>query len=880
MPSPKSLQRLCRQTLPLMLQQANGQQIMAAVRDVVQTDRWNSFDRFGETTATLTDRYEAAGARVEVESIQTGGRLGSGRWIIREAADVAGATVDVVHPLAERVLDWQENPWHVIQWSAATPARGLRLRLVILDQVEDIQRQPTDGLTGAIALTKLDPRAHLGLLAAKGAAAVITDRPVPNLPSAVAWTKFGWGAIPLEQAAARLVGFAISEQQGERLRRLAQQHGPLTLHVRADIRKYVGSHDVVCGVIEGAADPQDEVWAIAHSAEPGAIDNASGVAVTLEIARVIQGLIKAGKLAPPKRTIRLLNAYECYGFFAYLERVRRLQTPLAGACIDTVGSQPAVCGGRLEWHATIPMSAGFVDRVGAAILRAGVRQHEPGYRVHLARFMSTADTLIGDPQYGFPCPWITTHHRQSGRGFDAYHSSADVEALLSPRGLETCAASMAAYLYYLADLGSREVGELIRTETQHFLSVLQKKKRPRAEAEYVREAHSRSVRRLTRWLWGGHRRAILEAMDASERQVSAAAAENALPSQRARRPAQARLVPRRTAVLSPTAENAPAAINARIAATQLAPWALFWADGQRNVGEIAECIAREEADYRAGPRTDGPVAVDRVHEYFAAHADLGYVELMDPAQMIGRQELVRDLRRLGVAPGMDLMVHSSLAAIGLVEGGAETVVDALLQAVGKRGTLLVPSFNHRAATVFNRLTTPTTNGAIPDALWRRPQAERSMHPTHAVAAIGPRASDYCHRHLEAGIWAPESPIGKLVHGRGYILTLGTTHDTSTAYHVAELSVPCGCIESFALKDRIVREDGTVDEVLGLAFRDGPCPVPTHKLDSTLDRRKLQRRGKVGQADCELVKASDLWQVRREHLRRVCPTCTVKPQTAR
>ena len=248
--------------------------------------------------------------------------------------------------------------------------------------------------------------------------------------------------------------------------------------------------------------------------------------------------------------------------------------------------------------------------------------------------------------------------------------------------------------------------------------------------------------------------------------------------------------------------------------------------------------------------------------------------------MIGRKELVRDLRRLGVTLGMDLMVHSSLSAIGFVEGGAETVVDALLQAVGKRGTLLAPSFNHRAAKVFNRLTTPTTNGTIPDALWRRTEAERSMHPTHAVAAIGPRASDYCHGHLEAGIWAPDSPIGKLVHSGGYILALGTTHDTSTAYHVAEMSVPCGCIESFAIPDRIVREDGTVEEVLGLAFRNGPCPVPTHKLDSTLDRRKLQRRGKVGQAECELVRAFDLWQVRREHLRRVCPTCTVKPQTAR
>ncbi|MBT6621164.1 MAG: AAC(3) family N-acetyltransferase, partial [Gemmatimonadetes bacterium] len=225
----------------------------------------------------------------------------------------------------------------------------------------------------------------------------------------------------------------------------------------------------------------------------------------------------------------------------------------------------------------------------------------------------------------------------------------------------------------------------------------------------------------------------------------------------------------------------------------------------------------------------------------------------------------------------DLMVHSSLSAIGKVAGGAETVIDALLQAVGRRGTLLLPSFNHRAANVYNPLTTPTTNGAIPDALWRRAEAVRSMHPTHAVAAIGPRAEDYCSEHLEAGIWAEDSPIGKLVHGGGYILALGTTHDTSTAYHVAEMSVPCRCIASFANKDRIVREDGSVEEVLGLAFRDGPCPVPTDRIDTTLDRRKLQRRGKVGEAECELVLAKDLWKVRREHVRRICPSCSVKPR---
>lgn len=878
----RSLQRLCRETLPLMLQESKGREILAAVEEVVETDRWNSFDRFHETSTTLVRRYEEAGAGVEVEAIQTGGRIGSGRWIIQEAADVRGASVDVVHPVRERVLDYKENPWHVIQWSAATPRGGLRLRLLILDEVEEIKRQPADGLAGTIVLTKLGPRVNLKLLADKGAAGVIFDKQVSTLPDALAWTKFGWGAIPLERSSVRLVGFVLSERQGEKLRRLARRHGGLTLRVKADIRKYVGSHDVVSGLIRGGDDPQDEVWAIAHSAEPGAVDNASGVALTLEIARIIEGLIKAGQIRRPRRTIRLINAYECYGFFAYLERVRRLQTPLAGVCIDTIGSKPEVCDGRLEWHATIPMSAGFVDRVGEAILRSAVRRHRPGYRVCPARFMSTSDTLIGDPQYGFPCPWITTHHRASGRAFDAYHSSADTIKLLSPKGLETSAASMAAYLYYLADMGSGEVGELTRSETAYFLGTLGSRKRPRVEAEYIREAHSRSVRRLERWLWGGSRREILGAMAEGERQIQAAAAKVARAAKRKRLSSEARLVPRRTACLSPTPENAPGAINLRIGAARLSSWALFWADGRRNLNEIAERIACEEVDSPLGPRNKAGATVDveRVHAYFAAHAELGYAELVDPAQMVTRKQLVADLRALGVEPGMDLMVHSSLSAIGQVEGGAETVVDALLQAVGKRGTLLAPSFNHRGAEVYNPLTTPTTNGAIPDALWRRASAERSMQPTHAVAAIGRRAADYCRGHLEAGIWAQDSPIGKLVHGGGYILALGTTHYTSTAYHVAEMSVPCGCLEPFANPNSIVRDDGKVEEVLGLAWRSAECPVSPTKLDGALDRRGLQRRGKVGAADCELVRAYDLWQMRREHLRLVCPTCAIKPRIER
>ena len=880
-PTPASLSRHCREILPAILGATDGARMLQTVEAIVKTDRWNSFDRFHDTTSTLVDAYERAGAGAEVTPIQTGGHIGTGRWIIQEAQDIRAATVDVVQPFRERIADYKENPWHVVQWTAATPARGLRCELAVLEREEDLDRLGADSLAGRIVLTNVNIRGLMEKLAHKGAVGVITDIDVTNNPKALAWTKFGWGAVPMDHATARLVGMVISRRQGERLRRQLLQHRRLSLQIRVDARKYVGHHDVVSGLIQGREDPQDEVWAIAHSAEPGAIDNASGCAVTVEVARALEGLIKEGVLPRPRRTIRLLNAYECYGFFAYLEKERRLQPPLAGVCVDTVGAKPSVCSGRLEWHATVPSSAGFVDWVGEKILRATLRDYRAaGYKLHSESFMSTSDTLIGDPQYGYPCPWITTHHKGDGKAWDAYHSSADQLGLLSAAGLKTCAAATASYLYYLADAATPDVVQMARAETVRLTGTAkaQRRRLDSTGGEYLRDAHEESLRRLQRFLWGGDRRQVMSEMQ-SLRHDMAAATAGVRGARRVSSTASTRRIPRRTAVLAPTSENTPTPIAQRIAAAGLSQWALYWANGQRTVEQIAAALSWERGGLLRPGATPArkPVDAAAVAGYFEALAELGYVAMPERADMITRTQLVADLRKLGVKTGMDLMVHTSLSKIGPVEGGADTVVDALLEAVGRSGTLLMPSFNHRAAHVYNRLTTPTTNGAVPDAFWRRPEAVRSEHATHAVAALGPRAEQYCTSHLEAGCWAPESPIGQLVHGDGWVLALGTTHWTTTAYHVAEMSVPCGCIDPFGAIHRVVDTDGKVEDVWGLAFRFDACPVEiAPKLDDALDRRGLQRRGLVGAAECEFVRAHDLYTMRREHLQKVCPTCKIRP----
>ena len=56
--------------------------------------------------------------------------------------------------------------------------------------------------------------------------------------------------------------------------------------------------------------------------------------------------------------------------------------------------------------------------------------------------------------------------------------------------------------------------------------------------------------------------------------------------------------------------------------------------------------------------------------------------------MITREQLTADLTSLGLKPGDVVMVHSSLSALGPVDGGADTVVDALLEAIGPTGTVI------------------------------------------------------------------------------------------------------------------------------------------------------------------------------------------------
>lgn len=121
-----------------------------------------------------------------------------------------------------------------------------------------------------------------------------------------------------------------------------------------------------------------------------------------------------------------------------------------------------------------------------------------------------------------------------------------------------------------------------------------------------------------------------------------------------------------------------------------------------------------------------------------------------PENHVSRRDIVTAIREMGLQEGDKVMVHSSLSSMGYVDSGAVTVVEAFLEVLGSEGILMVPTFTHSGTEYYDPLATPSKNGAVSEAARKYPGAVRSLHPTHAVTAIGPDAEELWYGTIWSG----------------------------------------------------------------------------------------------------------------------------------
>ncbi|MFG2883133.1 aminoglycoside N(3)-acetyltransferase [Streptomyces sp. NPDC048297] len=180
--------------------------------------------------------------------------------------------------------------------------------------------------------------------------------------------------------------------------------------------------------------------------------------------------------------------------------------------------------------------------------------------------------------------------------------------------------------------------------------------------------------------------------------------------------------------------------------------------------------------------------------------------------LVTRDSAGAQLRALGVESGEILLAHSSLSALGWVNGGAVAVVQALLDALGPDGTLVVPAqsgdlsdpavwgnppvpeewWDRIRATMpaYDPLLTPTRGvGVIPETVRTWPGALRSAHPQTSFAALGPRAAEITGGHALDCRLGERSPLARLEKLGARVLLLGAGYDACTGFHLAEYRIP-------------------------------------------------------------------------------------------
>ncbi|MDK1032419.1 MAG: AAC(3) family N-acetyltransferase, partial [Planctomycetia bacterium] len=159
---------------------------------------------------------------------------------------------------------------------------------------------------------------------------------------------------------------------------------------------------------------------------------------------------------------------------------------------------------------------------------------------------------------------------------------------------------------------------------------------------------------------------------------------------------------------------------------------------------------------------------------------------------VTREIIIEVLRSLGLGPGDSLFAHNSLSRLGWVEGGAEAVCRAYIDAVSPGGTVIMPAFTFalrdKPDAVLDLANEPSCVGRIPEVFRTRFATHRSRHISHSVAAAGARAEYFTAGHCRDA-FDEDSAFCRLVDAGGYVVLNGADYNACTFFHCIEYALP-------------------------------------------------------------------------------------------
>lgn len=151
------------------------------------------------------------------------------------------------------------------------------------------------------------------------------------------------------------------------------------------------------------------------------------------------------------------------------------------------------------------------------------------------------------------------------------------------------------------------------------------------------------------------------------------------------------------------------------------------------------------------------------------------------------------IRQLNIKPGDTVFIHSSMDYLN-TNANALEILEMLIELVGHVGNLVFPAWHFtdraethlRAGDVFDVRNSVSVLGILSEFARRYPGAERSLHPTNSIVAIGKDAKEIvCKHHLDIYPAGEKSPYYKVKEKCGKICGIGVDTNFMSFVHCPE-----------------------------------------------------------------------------------------------
>jgi len=236
---------------------------------------------------------------------------------------------------------------------------------------------------------------------------------------------------------------------------------------------------------------------------------------------------------------------------------------------------------------------------------------------------------------------------------------------------------------------------------------------------------------------------------------------------------------------------------------------------------------------------------------------------------VTRADVAAAVHSVGVEPGDMALFHSSLSSMGTVVGGADAVIEGLLDAVGPTGTVAAPTLWARMSgdkpydlADWDIDRSPSYPGKVTEAFRLRLDSIRSDNASHSVSAIGAKAVALTATHgrhgrrvscFSPGAFAEDSPWQKLYDWNAAYCFIGVDFTVCTMRHFIEC-----CLVQRALDAVPTNRHAELEAALTRWGKPGVWPIHNGQAaGERLSAMGLVRFGKIGSATLRAIRTRDM-----------------------